>query len=157
MIKFTAELFNGGTLYGFGLSEANLNRMEFNHEPIFFDFGYAKMSNLFGLILYLDKYATPEEILDNFEEIRKLQLPFLNMPRGVTPETLIIFPMARNIMARLRKEKFWCFETNVNIKSAHDKQIFLAARTEQEIEKFFLDAGFITKHTKRSQKGFERE
>jgi len=71
MLKFTAELQNSGTLYGFGLAEANLNRLEFNNEPIFFDFGYAKHPELFGLILYFDEFYEPVEIAENVDAVKQ--------------------------------------------------------------------------------------
>ena len=37
MIKFVAQL-EQGNLYGFGFTDTNLNRLEFNDEPIFFCF-----------------------------------------------------------------------------------------------------------------------
>ncbi|MDX2215462.1 MAG: hypothetical protein SFY66_19520 [Oculatellaceae cyanobacterium bins.114] len=74
MIKFTAQKEDGGTLYGFGLSEANLNRLQFNDEPIFFDFGYANHPNLFGLIMYCHEYSTPEAIAMARDNEKLLQL-----------------------------------------------------------------------------------
>ena len=55
MFKFVSHLPEGN-LYGFGLTETNLNRLEFNNEPIFFDFGYAGHPELFGLILYFRQF-----------------------------------------------------------------------------------------------------
>jgi hypothetical protein len=68
MFKFVSGL-EQGNLYGFGLTEANLNRLEFNREPIFFDFGYANHPEIFGLILHTPEYKTPEDIAANIEEL----------------------------------------------------------------------------------------
>ncbi len=157
MIKFTASLKPQGTLYGFGLSEANLNRLEFNSEPIFFDFGYCDRPDLFGLILYLEVFKTPEDIANNLETVQLHCLPFINPDRGVTTETLRVFPIARNIMAKFRRSPYWGFETSVEITNPHDKQMFFAGTTEQNIEQYLQNGGFLSVKTKRTFKGFGKK
>ncbi len=125
MLKFTAQLQNGGNLYGFGLSETlqnggnlygfglsetNLNRLQFNDEPIFFDFGYAGHPKLFGLILYFDEFEKPEQIAANIDAVKERCIPFINQKHGVTGETLRVFPIAKSIMEKLRNTPLWSFD-----------------------------------------------
>ena len=145
-----------GKLYGFGLSEANLNRMEFNNEPIFFDFGYAGNSNLFGLILYLREFREPADIAASVDDIRIFCLPFFDRERGVTPETLRVFPFARSIMQKFRDTPYWGFDTYIRIAHKSDMQMFFAGRDEKDIEQYLRGAGLISPETKRAYKGFEK-
>ena len=154
MLKVVAELQAGGSLYGFGLSETNLNRLEFNNEPIFWNFGYASHPKLFGLILYLGEFAEPEDIAANPDVVRDRCIPFLNEAYGVTTETLRIFPLSSRIMKELRGTPFGCFESYVAIAHPNDVQLFFSGRTEQELEQHFRDKGLITSQTKKSYKGF---
>ncbi len=154
MLKFTAELQNGGNLYGFGLSETNLNRLEFNDEPIFFDFGYASHPELFGLILYFGEFEKPEQIAANIDAVKHRCIPFINQKYGVTPETLRVFPLAKSIMEKLRNTRLWAFDAQIEITNPSDKQLILAGRTEQELEEFFVQNGFVRPQTKRIYKGF---
>jgi hypothetical protein len=154
MLKFTAELQNGGNLYGFGLSEANLNRLQFNDEPIFFDFGYAGHPKLFGLILYFGEFEQPEEIATNIDAVQRRCIPFISQEHGATGKTLRVFPMANSIVQKLRNTPFWAFETQNEITNSSDKQWFLAGRTEREIADFFVQSGFVKPQTKPTYKGF---
>ena len=45
-------------------------------------------------------------------------------------------------------------EAHIPIKTDADVQMFFAGRDEQNIEKYFQDAGFISPKTKRTYKGF---
>lgn len=157
MIKIAAGLQNGGSLYGFGLSEANLNRLEFNNEPIFFDFGYAGIPKLFGLILYFGEFAKPEEIAVNPDAVKERCIPFVNEKRGVTGETLRVFPIAKSIMETFRSTPFWCFQAHIEITNSSDIQLFFSGRTEQELEQWFRDKGLITAQTKQTYEGFGRQ
>jgi hypothetical protein len=152
LIKIVLDLDADGVTYLFGLTETNLNRMEFNKEPIFFDFGYANHPELFALVHYFPEYDRPESI--NLEAIAPFSLPFFDSDRGVTPKTLRFFPIARSIMQKFRATPFWGFETKVAIAHPGDSQLFFAGRDEKAIEKYFQDAGLIAPETKRSTKGF---
>ena len=153
MIKFLAALQNGGTLYGFGLAEANLNRLEFNNEPIFFDFEYANHPELFGLILYFDEFEEPIEIFENAEAVRQRCIPFVNKEHGVNGDTLRVFPIAKRIMRELRTP-LWTFQAQVEVTNPNDIQLFLSGRTEQELEQYFVSKGLVSPQTKRTYKGF---
>lgn len=167
MIKFTADIIPLGTLYGFGLTEANLNRLEFNDKPIFFDFGYAGHPDLFGLIAYMGEYNTPEDIAANIDVLR---FAYLNNKQGrnvpgqmlcpgnslITPETMHFFPLAKSIIAKFRSTPFWGFNTQIAITHASDQQVFFAGRTEQEIEQYLQGTGLIDSQTKRTSKGFKK-
>lgn len=156
MIKFTGDLQNGGTLYGFGLSEANLNRLEFNDEPIFFDFGYNGNPELFGLIFYLGEFKEPADIAANPDAVSQRCIPFLNERHGVTVETLRVFPVAKSIMQTFRSTPLWSFQAHIEITNPNDLQLFFSGRTEQELEQYFQNAGLIGSRTKRTYKGFEK-
>ncbi|MBN3949421.1 MAG: hypothetical protein HWQ38_24325 [Nostoc sp. NMS7] len=153
MIKFLAELQNGGTLYGFGLAEANLNRLEFNNEPIFFDFEYAKHPELFGLILYFNEFEEPAEIAENIEAVQERSIPFIDEEHGVNGDTLRVFPIAKRIMREMRTP-LWSFQTKATITNPNDMQMFFSGRTEHELEQYFLEKGLISPKTKRTYKGF---
>lgn len=156
MIKFTGAMQNGGTLYGFGLSEGNLNRLEFNDEPIFFDFGYTGHPELFGLIFYMGEFGEPSDIAANPEEVGKRCIPFFDEAHGVTVESLRVFPIAKSIMQTLRSIPMWSFQAHIEITNSNDMQLFFSGRTEQELEQFFREKGLISSKTKRTYKGFER-
>jgi hypothetical protein len=151
MIKFVSHL-DKGNLYGFGLTKDNLNRMEFNNEPLFFDFGYAGQPDLFGLILYLPEFEKPEDV--NVKAVAQYCIPFFNLDRGVLPETLRVFPMVQSVIQQFRSVPYWALETKVEITNQHDIQMFFAGRDEQDIEEYFQRAGFLTAKTKRTTKGF---
>ncbi|PHJ65022.1 hypothetical protein VF04_04360 [Nostoc linckia z7] len=155
MLKFTASLQNGGTLYGFGLAESNLNRLEFNDEPIFFDFDYAGHPELFGLILYFGQFATPEEISANPDAVDNRCMPFIDEKYGVTGETLRVFPIAKSIMETMRNTHLYSFETKCEISNPNDIQLFFSGRTEQELADYFRKTGLVTQET-RQYKGFEK-
>jgi hypothetical protein len=155
MIKFTAKLQNGGILYGFGLAEANLNRLEFNDEPIFFDFGYANYPELFGLIFYMSQFEEPAEIAENFDAVKERIVPFVNEKHGVNGDTLRVFPIAKRIMRELRTP-LWSFQSRIEITNHNDMQMFFSGRTEQELEDYFQSKGLIRQQTKRTYKGFGR-
>lgn len=154
MLKCVAELKDGGNLYVFGLSETNLNRLQFNQEPIFFDFGYMGNPNLFGLILYFDAFNEPIEILANPDVVSECCAPFINEKHGVNGNTLRVFPIAKRIMGEFRTTQFWAFKTQVEITHPNDVQLFFSGRTEEEIEQHFRDKGLITAQTKKTYKGF---
>lgn len=99
MIKFVGNLPQGN-MYGFGLTEANLNRMEFNNEFILFDFGYAEHPEIFGLILYLRQFKEPIDISNNIDTVLSYRTSFLDSNRGVTSETLRFFPLAQSVMQK---------------------------------------------------------
>ncbi len=156
MIKFTASLQNGGNLYGFGLTETNLNRLEFNNEPIFFDFGYAGTPKLFGLILYFGEFEAPEQIAANVDVVKEQCIPFFDETRGVTGETLRVFFLAKSVMQKMRNTPLWAFDAQIEITNPNDKQLIFAGRTEQELEEFFVQNGLARPRTKRTYKGFEK-
>lgn len=156
MIKFTAERASGGMLYGFGLTEANLNRMQFNDEPIFFDFGYTGRPDLFGLFLYCSKLKTPKDIAANADEIKTYALPFFNEERGVVPGSLLFFPIARSVMRDLRNKPYWGYDTYIEIADARDMQLIFSGPDEESIRRYFAKAGFISPRTKQAYKGFGR-
>jgi hypothetical protein len=151
MIKFTGRIDKGGTLYGFGLSEANLNRLVFNREPIFFSFDYAGLPHLFGLILYFD-CPTPEEL--NLEVVQQACLPFLSPEHGVTVNTLRVMALTKSIVDQFRATPFWQHSTKILIAHPEDVQMIFAGPDEQAIEEYMRDAGFIGPKTKRISKGF---
>jgi hypothetical protein len=154
MIKTIAHKPDGGMVYMFGFSEANLNRMEFNREPIFFDFGYADRPDLFGLIHFFPGFKSPED--SDFREIEATAKATLNPDRGVTMETLRFFVLGQKIMGEFRQTPFWGHETHVEIGHPNDSQILFAARTEEDVERYFVQNGLIGPKTARSCKGFGR-
>lgn len=152
MIKAVAELGSDGWLYLFGLTEGNLNRMEFNREPIFFDFGYAGNPELFGLIHYFPEFDRPEDV--KVEQLERFCQALIDLERGVTFETLRFFPLARSVMEKFRSTPFWGLNAHIEIAKSGDRQIFFAGKDEQAIEEYFVKAGLVTPRTKRTYKGF---
>ncbi|MFN6572399.1 MAG: hypothetical protein RMY31_035400 [Dendronalium sp. ChiSLP03b] len=130
--------------------------MQFNDEPIFFDFGYAGYPKLFGLILYFGEFETPEQIAANIDAVKQRCIPFINQKYGVTGQTLRVFPLAKNVMDKLRNTPLWAFDTQIEIANPNDKQLIFAGRTEQELEEFFVQSGFAKPQTKRTYKGFRK-
>lgn len=153
MIKAIAELDSNGWLYLFGLTEGNLNRMEFNGEPIFFDFGYAGHLKLFGLIHYFPEFNRPEDI--KVEQLEGFCQAFVDLERNVTFETLRFFPLARSVMEKFRSTPFWGLNAYIEIAHSGDRQIFFAGQDEKAIEDYFVRAGLITPQTKRTSRGFK--
>jgi hypothetical protein len=151
MIKFTGSIDDGGTLYGFGLTEANLNRLVFNQEPIFFDFGYAGLPHLFGLILYFDCPA-PEDL--SLETVQAAVIPFLDSARGVTVNTLRLMALTKSIVDQFRAVPFWQHSTKIAIAHENDVEMIFSGPDEGAIEKYFVDTGLVTQKTKRTTKGF---
>lgn len=154
MIKCLARLNQGGNLYVFGLTEANLNRMEFNQEPIFFDFGYADHPEQFALIHYFPQFAEPKDV--EAETLIRFCSRLIDEKRGVTFETLRVFPIAQSVMQQFRSTPFWSLDARCPITSPNDKQLFFAGQDEQSIEKYLVDSGLISPKTKRTTKGFGR-
>lgn len=154
MIRFTADLQNSGTLYGFGLTETNLNRMQFNQEPIFFSFEYAGSPGLFGLILYMGQFNKPEDIKQNPLVVEEACTPFLLPERGVTFNSLRVFPIAQSVMEEFREKPFWSHQTRIEIGSKNDVQLFFAGPDEKSMSQFFQNAGLLSSKTKRMNKGF---
>lgn len=155
MFKFTGEM-EQGTLYGFGLSEVNLNRLEFNREPILFDFGYAGVPNVFGLIIYLD-FSTPEEAAASMDVVRTAVVPYLNPSAGITVESLRLFPIVRSVMKQFREVPFWGFDTATPIGDPADKQLFFAARDERDIKEYLMANGVVPKPPKPPFRGFGKQ
>lgn len=153
MIKFVA---NGteGSLYGFGLSEGNLNRLQFNQEPIFFSFEYAGVPELFGLVFYMSQFKEPIDIFNNPESVQEFCVPFLDDARGITVDALRVFPLAQSVMQKFRSTPFWGFEAKMQITHPGDRQMFFSGRTNEEIEEYFQGAGLLSPKTKRTYKGF---
>lgn len=140
MIKFCA-LMDSGMLYGFGLTEANLNRMEFNKESIFFSFDYAGHPEIWALLLFLEEYGKAEEIIDGLQDVSLLGEQFLDEARGVTPDTLRIFPFGREVMDKLRRMDYWAFGASVEIKHPDDQQLFFAGPDEKAIKRYMYGLG----------------
>jgi hypothetical protein len=153
MIKFVAKMTEG-SMYGFGLTETNLNRMEFNQEPIFFDFGYTDHPELFGLILYMGECKEPEDIAANPEALEQRLVPFLNVEHGVTLDTLLILPIAESVMQEFRSTPFWGFSAQIEITHPADQQLVFAGRDEKDIEQYLQKTGLVSPRTKRTSKGF---
>jgi hypothetical protein len=151
MIKFTGQMDNGGTLYGFGLSESNLNRLVFNQEPIFFSFDYAGHPHLFGLILYFD-CPTPEKL--GLEAVQHACLPFLSPKHGVTVDTLRVMALTKSIVDQFRATPFWQHSTKILITHPEDIQTIFTGPDEQAIEEYMRGAGLVGPKTKRISKGF---
>jgi hypothetical protein len=153
MFKFVSELPQGN-FYGFGLPESDLNRMEFNRESLFFDFGYARRPDLFGLILFIPEFYYPSEITQNIDLVKRSCLPFLDQARGVIPDTLRVFPIAKSVMAKFRESPYWGLQTQIEIAHPEDKQVFFSGPDEQAIENYLRQSGAITPQTKRTFRGF---
>ena len=154
MIKFVSSMPEGD-LYGFALTEGNLNRLEFNQEVIFFDFGYAGHPTLFGMIAYLPHYPTALDMLADIDSITGMALDVASdISEVVTPATLRFFPFAHEVMQRFRSTPFWAFDTSISIAKPGDRQMFFSGRTEQDIEEYFARHGFIGPETKRMAQGF---
>ncbi|MCC5636335.1 hypothetical protein LC593_10785 [Nostoc sp. CHAB 5844] len=157
MLKFTAELQDGGNLYGFGLTETNLNRLEFNDEPILFSFDFIGHPDIYALIFYLGfKFKKPEDIAKNIDFVENCCASFAR-EKGISPEALRIFPIAKTVMQKLRDTPLWGFD-NVKVEITHpnDKQLIFSGRTEQELRDFFMQSGFVKPQTKQIYKGFEK-
>lgn len=138
MIKFLAPLTQGH-LYGFGLVEAELNRLEYEREPIIFDFGFAKKPKIIGLIEYLPQFTTPEDIAANIDAVQKYCLRL----RGRMNKNLRFFPISQGIMQTLRNKPYWGFECQVEIASPGDRQLLFAGKDEEEIKKYFEQGNFV--------------
>ncbi|HEY9764610.1 MAG TPA: hypothetical protein V6D07_18935 [Trichocoleus sp.] len=155
MIKFYAPM-NKGELFGFGLSETNLNRMEFNGEDVFFSFDFAGHPDVYGLVIFVEEYNDAEEMAQNIDAIKERYcLNYLeDKELGLTSENLRIFCFTKNVMEKFRSTPYWGFETNIPIKSNNDMQIFFSGPDEKSIEKYLVSAGLTTVKPKRSPKGF---
>jgi hypothetical protein len=153
MIKFVAKMAEG-TMYGFGLTETNLNRLEFNHEPIFFDFGYTDHPELFGLILYMGDFKKPEDIAANPKILEQRIVPFLDAKHGVTPDKLVVLPIAQSVMQKFRTTPFWGFSAQTEITNPADQQLVFAGRDEEDIKRYLQTTGLISPETKHTSKGF---
>jgi hypothetical protein len=154
MIKFLGEMLEG-TLYGFGFTETNLNRLQFNQEPILFDFGYASRPDLFGLVLYLHQFQEPVDMVSNLDIVKMCCAPYLDSERGITPQTLHIFPIARSIMQQFRDVSFWGYETHNHISHPKDKQLFFAGPDGKSIEQHLAQTGLVIQRSpKGAGKGF---
>ncbi len=57
-------------------------------------------------------------------------------------------------MEKLRNTPLWSFDAQIEITDPNDKQLIFAGRTEQELEEFFVQSGFVKPQTKRIYKGF---
>lgn len=136
MLKFIAKLENGDNLYGFGLSESNLNRLQFNDEPIFFDFEYAGHPELFGLFIYFDEFQTPEEAASNLDVVKERCIPFIDESQGISGETLRFFPIVKSVMQKFRDTPFWGFDAKIKITNPNDQQLIFSGRTEQEMRQY---------------------
>lgn len=151
MLKFIAETPDA-RLYGFGLTETDLNRLEFNQEPLLFDFKHIDRPDLFGAITYLPEYLTPEDMLSRFAKPTSLTafkqecLDKLER-RGIYPfekpaplDKLILFPVCRSVFQTLRSRPFWAFDCNTPVTCPSDKQMFFAARDEKAITEYLESA-----------------
>ena len=144
MIKFMGELTTGGNLYGFGLTEVNLNRLEFNAEPLLFDFGFAGHPELFCLIIYVgDRFNTPEDAAANINVVKEYCLPYLNESQGITPESLRMFPITRTVMEKFRSTPFWGFDCHIQITHPNDMQLIFAGPDERSIGKYLRKSGLF--------------
>lgn len=153
MIRFVTQLAQG-RLYGFGLSEVSLNRLEFNNELIVFSFHYAGLPQLFGVILYMEMFKEPADIFQNPAIVASCCLPLLDPERGITLDSLRAFPMAQSVMKKLREKPGYGLESHIEISKPGDKQVFLAGRDEEDIKKHIVDGGYIPTHYKNVGKGF---
>ena len=152
MLKFVIRGKDRDT-YGFGLSEANMNRLQFNHEPIFFDYAFAGTPNVYGLILCMYDFPEPEDIIACPEAVNHLAIPYLN--HRVTFDNLRVFPVCRSVTDKLKEDPTYCFAVDCPILKPGDRQVFFAGRTEEEMEQYFSDIGLITAKTKKYKpKGF---
>lgn len=137
-----------GNVFLFGLSEGNLNRLEFNQEPIFFDFGYAKAPHLYGLIIHNKEYQTPKDIGKDPSFLIESVQRYYDKSKGVTPDTLHIFPIVKIVLEKLRSTPFWAEQANCPILTPFDSQMFFSGRTEEEIKEYFLEHKLINNSTK---------
>ena len=153
MIKFVAQL-EQGNLYGFGFTDTNLNRLEFNDEPIFFCFDYAGHPELFGLILYMGEFQNPIDLQQNMDALIPLRNFFVNPTKGITTDTLLVFPIVRSVMQKFREKPFWALETHTMVTTPGDKQMFFCGTDDQTMTAYFREAGFITSQTRQTKKGF---
>ena len=143
MYRFTGVL-GAGRLYGFGLTETDLNRMEFNQEALFFDFGYVGAPGLHGLILYMDAFATAEDIAQDIAEIERQKAGFLKEHGAITPDSLRVFPLARNAMQQFRAVPFWAYGTQFELLHPDDRQMFFSGRDDQAIKEYLMAGGLRT-------------
>lgn len=129
-------------MYGFGLTESDLNRLEFNREAIFFDFGYAGHPELFGLVFYLD-VEYPIEVIQNVEQIEQRCSSYLDPIKGITVDSLRVFPLVRSIVSKFRYTPYWAFETHIEITHPEDQQVFFAGRDERDIKHLIRSTGLV--------------
>ncbi len=142
MLKFKAELAQGGGhLYVFAFSEANLNRLEFNREAIFFDFGYAGHPDLYGLIMYFGQFKDPAEVAENIDVIRQSCVQFVDFNSNITVDTLRLFALPRSILEEFRETPYWGYNMKFEIGHPKDEQIFFSGPTEDAIEGYLKDSG----------------
>jgi hypothetical protein len=146
MIKITIPSRHGGTAFIFGLTEVNLNRLQFNQEPIFFDFGYIDRPDLYGLIFHVPGVEKLSEVDPDI--LYQIVAPFLS--KTVTKSNLKVFAITEGIMARMRQTPFWGFKYAAQITAPQDSQLIFAASDNAAIERYFQEQGFIGPKTKRT-------
>lgn len=145
MIKATIPSEHSGTIFIFGLTKVNLNRLQFNQEPIFFDFGYIDRPDLYGLIFHVPGIENLSEVDPNI--LHQSAAPFLS--KTVTRSNLKVFAITEGVMTRMRKTDFWGFRYTAPITGPQDSQLIFAASDNAAIEQYFQEKRFIGPKTKR--------
>lgn len=145
MIKITIPNRHGGTVFIFGLTEVNLNRLQFNNEPILFDFGYIDRPDLYGLIFHVPGVESLSEV--DPEILHQSVAPFLS--KTVTRSNLKVFAVTEGVVARMRQTPFWGFKYTAPITAPQDSQLIFAASDNAAIEQYFQEKGFIGPKTRR--------
>jgi hypothetical protein len=151
MIALLGDGIDGGRVFTFGFTDVDLNRIEFNKEPILIDFGFAGCPDLFGFIHYFPEFAEAEEI--DLAIVAQSTKAILSTNPNVTIDRLYVFPFARNAMEKFRNTPFFGFPTQVPITHPKDQQFFFAGSTEQAIESHLAQHGLIAPNTPRTKQG----
>lgn len=142
MIKFVSRM-EEGVLYGFGLTEANLNRLEFNGEPIIFSFDYADLPDIYGIFFFAPYARTPEEIAANPDLVTTYCESVLK-ENSIPAIAVRAFPIATSIMAKFRETPYFGFPMNLPISNPQDQQLIFAGPDERAIERYLRESAGLT-------------
>lgn len=132
-----------GDIYLFGLSETDLNRMEFNKESILFNFGYVNRPDLYGAVLYLNQFFNWAEAVEDLKAVYYEITNLYDKKQGINAQTLKPFIITRDILRKLRNTPFWTFKTHLKSTKSNDVQMFFAADDEVSMMERFRKEGLI--------------
>ena len=127
---------DGGAIYMFGMSRSELDKGE-----VLFDFDYAGIPSLFGLI----KFAVEPRPASARSMMEAAARDYAD--RGVTVNNLRIFAFGPETTQKFRDIPFWRAECNVEISHPKDSQIIFAASTDEDIRLHLLRGSLIFPET----------